>query len=121
MPQVSEIVKFAESAEEPATSTVAQAEQRGNGHEEAERTLKENPDIYSIFALAPQFNIPFVDLGTEQGISQEGSHLRRTAYGLGAGVSCSLIRHETGEDAIHACPTGTNPYLTVNTTFLSFQ
>jgi hypothetical protein len=121
MPQVSDIVKATESAEEPTTSTVVEAERRGQDHEEAERILKENPDIYSIFALASQFDIPFVDLGISQGISKGDSGWRRTGYGLGAGVSCSLTSHETDQDTIHACPAGIYPHLLVYTTLLSSQ
>ena len=70
--------------------------------------LRDNPDIFSIFGLTIRFDIPSCDLNESKGITgvdSEETH-RRVAYGLGSGLTCDVIRHETGMEAVEVCPVG---------------
>ncbi|KAL3427591.1 serine/threonine protein kinase [Phlyctema vagabunda] len=109
MPQASEIVKPTGSFEESSAATIIKSSKKFNQNDEVQKAYHQNPDIYSLFSLTSSFDIAFVDLTPLQGISQRDDvdGQRRIAYGLGAGVSCSLIQHETNEDTVDICPAGT--------------
>lgn len=60
--------------------------------------LRERPDIFSVFSLTASFNLPMCDLPAVKGIPTEGNEADRRSYGLGAGVSCTVVVHQTGKE-----------------------
>ena len=77
--------------------------------------VDEGPEltILSIFSLISKFHLPSVDID-ETGVAAPDGYKRRVAFGLGAGISCSVVLHQTGKEEEDVCSLGTFQHLFMN-------
>lgn len=112
MPEVSSIVRGPEDEEPPveALQDLALASNTYRDEDEYWARLIDSPDVFSIFTLAAQFNIPVCDLPREYGVGSGHSDrlgaIHKKVFSLGAGVSCNVIALETDESMSDICSLG---------------
>jgi hypothetical protein len=110
MPELSSIIREPLQPINPEKEAVdSHAPQVVPAESEFYKRIYENPDAFSIFEVTLAFDMPAFDLPEIQGIPSNKDPLRRRmrkVYGLGSGVSCSLIQHQTDTGTEAVCPTG---------------
>ncbi|KAH8736141.1 hypothetical protein BGZ61DRAFT_472504 [Ilyonectria robusta] len=113
MPEISSIVRGPEDEEPPveALRDLALASNTYRDENDYWARLIDSPDVFSIFTLAAQFNIPACDLPREYGVGSGHSDrlgaIHKKVFSLGAGVSCNVIALETDESMSDICSLGT--------------
>jgi hypothetical protein len=109
MPELSSIAREPDVVDGAVEEQEIRVKAAGHGVAEYYQRRLDNPDIFSILALTTRFDIPSCDLPALQGVAyddDDASNRRRTVYGLGAGVSCSVIQHQTDAVVSNICPPG---------------